>query len=166
MSLYKNWTDFVVEYVKANGQEKFWEEYGVIEKEVYIKFLTNHEKEVKGKLSELAESFGTSEIYFIGVLDGINDSLDKTIDLESLESDTEIELKINFEKLYFNMLDCKADYLYTLPQWNGILTEERKKEITKEYRASKVIVKEKKIGRNDPCPCGSGKKYKKCCGKN
>jgi len=22
----------------------------------------------------------------------------------------------------------------------------------------------KKIGRNDPCPCGSGKKYKKCCG--
>jgi len=25
--------------------------------------------------------------------------------------------------------------------------------------------KDKKIGRNDPCPCGSGKKYKKCCGK-
>ncbi|MBW2342338.1 MAG: SEC-C domain-containing protein [Deltaproteobacteria bacterium] len=24
----------------------------------------------------------------------------------------------------------------------------------------------KKIGRNDPCPCGSGKKYKKCCGRN
>ena len=23
----------------------------------------------------------------------------------------------------------------------------------------------KKVGRNDPCPCGSGKKYKKCCGK-
>ena len=26
-----------------------------------------------------------------------------------------------------------------------------------------TVVKEKKIGRNDPCPCGSGKKYKKCC---
>jgi preprotein translocase subunit SecA len=25
------------------------------------------------------------------------------------------------------------------------------------------VVKSKKIGRNDPCPCGSGKKYKKCC---
>ena len=25
--------------------------------------------------------------------------------------------------------------------------------------------KGKKIGRNDPCPCGSGKKYKKCCGR-
>jgi preprotein translocase subunit SecA len=25
---------------------------------------------------------------------------------------------------------------------------------------------EEKVGRNDPCPCGSGKKYKNCCGKN
>ena len=25
---------------------------------------------------------------------------------------------------------------------------------------------DKKIGRNEPCPCGSGKKYKQCCGKN
>ena len=30
----------------------------------------------------------------------------------------------------------------------------------------KPVVKEDKIGRNDPCPCGSGKKYKKCCGMN
>ena len=29
----------------------------------------------------------------------------------------------------------------------------------------KTVVAEKKIGRNDPCSCGSGKKYKKCCGK-
>ncbi|HQQ89941.1 MAG TPA: SEC-C metal-binding domain-containing protein, partial [Oscillospiraceae bacterium] len=26
-------------------------------------------------------------------------------------------------------------------------------------------IKKKKIGRNDPCPCGSGKKYKNCCGR-
>ena len=29
----------------------------------------------------------------------------------------------------------------------------------------KSRVVEKKVGRNEPCPCGSGKKYKKCCGK-
>ena len=34
-----------------------------------------------------------------------------------------------------------------------------------EGSVSKPIVKGKKVGRNDPCPCGSGKKYKKCCGK-
>ena len=30
----------------------------------------------------------------------------------------------------------------------------------------KPVVKGAKVGRNDPCPCGSGKKYKKCCGQN
>ena len=29
----------------------------------------------------------------------------------------------------------------------------------------KTVKAEEKVGRNDPCPCGSGKKYKKCCGK-
>jgi SWIM/SEC-C metal-binding protein len=28
----------------------------------------------------------------------------------------------------------------------------------------KTIIAENKVGRNEPCPCGSGKKYKKCCG--
>ena len=37
----------------------------------------------------------------------------------------------------------------------------------KEGGVNKTIVNEEpKVGRNDPCPCGSGKKYKNCCGKN
>jgi preprotein translocase subunit SecA len=28
-----------------------------------------------------------------------------------------------------------------------------------------TVKKDRKVGRNDPCPCGSGKKYKKCCGR-
>ena len=35
-----------------------------------------------------------------------------------------------------------------------------------EVNGASTVVKEKKIGRNEPCPCGSGLKYKKCCGKN
>ena len=38
-------------------------------------------------------------------------------------------------------------------------------EIAKKYKKSKTVVKGKKIGRNEPCPCGSGKKYKHCCGR-
>lgn len=34
-----------------------------------------------------------------------------------------------------------------------------------EQKKSEPIVNKDKVGRNDPCPCGSGKKYKKCCGK-
>ena len=40
-----------------------------------------------------------------------------------------------------------------------------KKPATKKTVAKKPAVS-KKVGRNDPCPCGSGKKYKKCCGIN
>ena len=38
---------------------------------------------------------------------------------------------------------------------NGVICMDRKRETT--------IVKDKKIGRNEPCSCGSGKKYKRCC---
>ena len=33
-------------------------------------------------------------------------------------------------------------------------------------KKSVTVRKSQKVGRNDPCPCGSGKKYKKCCGQN
>ena len=42
----------------------------------------------------------------------------------------------------------------------------QKKIREQEFGTVKQVVKEKEPGRNDPCPCGSGKKYKKCCGAN
>ena len=70
------------------------------------------------------------------------------------------------EKLYYNMVGCKADWLYELPQWDNLLDEQTRKDLYKKQKLSGTVVKGKKIGRNDPCPCGSGKKYKFCCGKN
>ena len=52
-----------------------------------------------------------------------------------------------------------------LPQWDAIFSLEKRKEIQKAYRESCSVRNENKVGRNDACPCGSGKKYKKCCGK-
>ena len=101
----------------------------------------------------------------MGFIDGISKSLKEDIVLEEIEADSEISLKIDFEKLYFNMLNVEAEWLYTLPGWEGILSAEKRKEIEKAYKKTKTVVKENKVGRNDPCPCGSGKKYKKCCGK-
>ena len=60
----------------------------------------------------------------------------------------------------------KAEWLYELPQWDDIFTPERKHELYLEQKKSGTVVKEDKVYPNDPCPCGSGKKYKKCCGKN
>lgn len=165
MSLFKNWSDMVIEYVKQNGEEAFWSEYGRIEKSIYIKLLSEPKTVVKGTVKDLVAKFDVPTDFFVGFLDGINTSLNKELDLEALAEDTEIALDVNLETLYFNMLDSKADYLYTLPQWDSIFSLEKRKDIQKKFRDSKVIVKEEKIGRNDPCPCGSGKKYKKCCGK-
>ena len=96
--------------------------------------------------------------------------------IETLETDTRAKdfydiykLMINNidkEKLYKNMVDARADWLYELPQWEKIFDENTRKRLYKEQKNSGTIRKEKKIGRNDPCPCGSGKKYKYCCGAN
>ena len=102
-------------------------------------------------------------ITFVGFMDGINTSLTNQYEIEEIKEDTVITLDLDMEKLYFNMLEAKADWLYNLPQWESILTDEKIAEITKEYKKSKTIVKDDKVGRNDPCICGSGKKYKKCC---
>jgi preprotein translocase subunit SecA len=166
MSLYKDWTDMVIDFVKTKGEAEFWKEYGSIEKQIYTKILAEHNSTITGNIKDLSNKFEASTVFFMGFLDGINDSLLEPLDLENLEEDSNIEVKINFEKLYFNMLDAKADYLYTLPQWESIFSPEKRKEIRQEWAASKTIVNKNKIGRNDACPCGSGKKYKHCCGKN
>lgn len=164
MGLYKDWTDMVVEYVKTKGEAAFWDEYSQVETQIYSKVLANHEKKVKGNFSKLAEEYGVTNIFFMGFLDGINDSLVAPLDLENLEENADLDIEINFETLYFNMLDAKADYLYELTQWEGIFSKEKRKEIHDKWKNSKTVVNEVKIGRNDLCPCGSGKKYKKCCG--
>lgn len=165
MSLYKQWTDMVVEYVKLKGEAAFWDEYMQIETAIYKEILSKHTEKLTYTIKDLAIKQGTTEEFIMGFIDGINDSLKKPFDLESLKADEEITLEIDLEKLYFNMLDAKAEYLYTLPQWDGIFSPEKRKEIQKKYRDSVIVRNENKIGRNDPCTCGSGKKYKKCCGK-
>ena len=127
--------------------------------------MENPDEEGKGTVKELAEKYGIEVFTMTGFLDGINDSLKEANPIEEMEEDTVVSLAFDKELLYKNMVAAKADWLYELPQWENIFTEEKRKELYKEQKNSGTIRKEKKIGRNDPCPCGSGKKYKKCCGR-
>ena len=68
-------------------------------------------------------------------------------------------------ELYKNMVDAKADWLYNLPMWDEIFDAETKHKLYLEQKKSGTVIVGKKVGRNDPCPCGSGKKYKFCCGR-
>ena len=164
MSLYSQWTEIAQAERDPAMHKDFWNTYFAAETENYEKLLEDHNKVYEGTLQSLAETFSMDVVTFAGFLDGINTSLKEKLDLESLTEDSELSLAIDFEKLYYNMLDAKAEWLYTLKQWDDVLPEERRKEITKEFRSAKVFVNETAVGRNDPCPCGSGKKYKKCCG--
>lgn len=165
MSLFKQWEELVEVDRTEQEAENFWKEYLEKEKEVYIHLLKNKDEVVSGNLKDLAVKFNMDNATFAGFMSGIETSLKSEIDLDSLEENTSISLDVDFEKLFYNMLDAKAEWLYTLKEWEDVLSVETRETIVKEYKQSKTIVKEKKIGRNDPCTCGSGKKYKKCCGK-
>lgn len=166
-SLLEQWRDTAYNQEQTKSQmEKFWSGYFQIEKGIYEQLLTSPDEEVKGTVKELSEKYGQDVLTMVGFLDGINDSLKEPNPIETMTEDTQVSLAFDKEKLYKNMVDAKADWLYELPQWNEIFDAETQKKLYLEQKQSGTIRKEKKIGRNDPCPCGSGKKYKKCCGKN
>ena len=146
--------------------QRLWADYFEKEKNIYISLLSEPDTEVKGSVKELADKYGVSLMIMVGFLDGINDSLVEANPIEEMDEDTVVSLKFDKELLYKNMVAAGADWLYSLEQWNNIFTPERQKELYKEQKRSTTIVNEAKVYPNDPCPCGSGKKYKKCCGKN
>lgn len=165
MSLFKQWNDVAAsEDMTQEQYEAFWNEYLPREKDNYEKILENKSNKITGSIKDLAKEFNMDEVTFVGFLDGINTSLNEEINLEELTSESTIDATIDFEKLFFNMHEAQANWLYELPQWDAILSVDTRKNIKKEYNRSKIVVKEVTIGRNDPCTCGSGKKYKKCCG--
>lgn len=148
-----------------NKLQRFWANYFNIEKGIYEQLLTNPDEVVTGTVKELAEKYGQDVLTMVGFLDGINDSLKVPNPIETMDEDTKVSLCFDKELLYKNMVDAKADWLYELPQWDAIFTAEKRKELYFEQKKSGTIVKPHKVGRNDPCPCGSGKKYKHCCGR-
>lgn len=168
MALLQEWRDYAYSEEMQNSKEgqKLWQNYFTLEQGIYEKLLANPEEVVTGTVEELADIYEVPLSMMVGFLDGINDSLKEPNPIKEMEKDTVVKLDIDPEKLYYNMVECKAEWLYNLPQWNDILDEERRKELYKKQKSSGTIHNEnRKVGRNDPCPCGSGKKYKQCCGR-
>lgn len=75
------------------------------------------------------------------IMDGINNELEEITD-----SATTLDSNNSLNKLDVSSLDAATI--------KRLIDYQNRKPSVREY---------KKIGRNDPCPCGSGKKYKKCC---
>ena len=167
MALLEDWRRLAYDDKADKGKiQKLWGDYFLKEKEIYAELLKNPDEEVKGTVKDLAEKYGTTISFMTGFLDGIQESLVEPNPIETMEADTEVSLKFDKERLYMNMVGAEADWLYGLEEWNAIFDEETRKELYKMQKSSTTIIKGERIYPNDPCPCGSGKKYKKCCGKN
>ncbi len=167
MSILEEWRSVAYNQEANKGEiQRFWQRYFLLEKGVYEKLLENPDEVVEGTVKELAEKYGITLMEMVGFLDGINESLIEANPIEEMDEDTKVSLAFDKEKLYKNMVDAKADWLYELPQWESIFDEDTRHRLYLEQKKSGTIIKEQKVYPNDPCPCGSGKKYKKCCGKN
>jgi len=167
MALLDKWRKMAYsETTDKNELTQLWSDYFVQEKEIYMELLANPDTVVEGTVSELAEKYDVDIMTMTGFLDGINDSLKVANPIEEMEEDTKVSLDFDKELLYKNMVKAGADWLYGLEEWNAIFDEDTRKALYKEQKKSTTVVNEgPKVFPNDPCPCGSGKKYKKCCGK-
>ena len=103
------------------------------------------------------------------------DQMRQGISLQSYaQKDPLIEYKYASYDMFEEMSNSiQADTVKTLYRVR-VVTEAKREEVAKPMFTNKddsavakpVQRKTAKVGRNDPCPCGSGKKYKNCCGKN
>lgn len=165
MSLFEQWQSLIDNQTDESFPD-FWKTYSEAETKIYTDILENHTTAPEGTFTEFVEKYEVDPVIFMGFMDGINTSLKEELKIEAYDENSKIKLEIDFETLFFKMLVAEADYLFSIPAWDQVLPIETRAAIIKEFNRSKIVVKEKEPGRNDPCPCGSGKKYKKCCGAN
>lgn len=166
MALLQQWRNKAYDEKANKGDlQRLWSAYFQKEKEIYTQLLQNPDEIVEGTVKELAEKYNVDIMTMTGFLDGINDSLKEANPIDDMEEDTKVNLGFEKELLYKNMVGAGADWLYELEEWNSIFDEDKRKELYKEQKSSTTVVKGDKVYPNDPCPCGSGKKYKKCCGR-
>jgi hypothetical protein len=165
MALMEKWREKAYsQSTDAGTLRRFWDDYFLKEKAIYEQLLKEPEQVITGTVKELTEKYETNIETMIGFLDGIDDSLKESNNLDDVTEDSQVTIDMDLEKLYMNMVGCNAEWLYTLPEWDNIFDKAKRDALYKKEKTSHTVVKAPKIGRNDPCPCGSGKKYKKCCG--
>ncbi|MDR3238935.1 MAG: SEC-C domain-containing protein [Clostridiales bacterium] len=165
MTLYEKWVGMA--YDKKNGAsvQKCWDEFSPKEQKIYETLLEKKISHLETTVQEFGKRFDIQPEFVCGFLDGINEALRERMDLSSLDLDSPITIDFDFARLYQKMVEYRVEALYSLPQWKQIFSEAERETLFRDQRRSTTVVRQQaKIGRNDPCPCGSGKKYKKCCG--
>lgn len=124
------------------------------EKVITLQVIDNYWMEHINTMSHLREG-----IYLRGY--GQEDPL-HAYTVEGYNLFDEMNAKIDKDVTVFLM---KAEIKQNIVRKEAVKKEEMHTNEDKETVAKRKPIRKKKIGRNDPCPCGSGKKYKNCCGR-
>ena len=164
MGIYANWINAA--YDEQGGLVgRTWDAYLPLEQKIYEGMLERKDPVLKGTVAELSKAYDMTSEQTLGFLDGISGAMPEMPEFDDFTEETMVDTVIDFEKLYKKMVEYKADHLAALPQWDNIFTTEERKRMYKEQKASGTVIVGEKTGRNEPCPCASGQKYKKCCGR-
>ena len=168
--------DRCIEKIELASQEKE-ETVGVdlmrmVEKEIMLKQLDLHWKEHLAAMDYLRQGIGLrgyaqknpkqeykqeAFLMFSEMLDQVKHDTISTLARIRIQSEQDIA-RMEEQR--------RAEQSKDINQLRKINTFNNEKEDSEsKMSASTFVRKDKKIGRNDPCPCGSGKKYKQCCGK-
>ena len=168
--------DRCIEKIELASQEKE-EAVGadlmrMVEKEIMLKQLDLHWKEHLAAMDYLRQGIGLrgyaqknpkqeykqeAFLMFSEMLDQVKHDTISTLARIRIQSEQDIA-RMEEQR--------RAEQSKDINQLRKINTFNNEKEDSEsKMSASTFVRKDKKIGRNDPCPCGSGKKYKQCCGK-
>ncbi len=179
----KEYNDFINSVVGFINDILIVEDIDKLGKEIKIIFKTFYDesqnrdsyKILHTKIDQVLEK--TSEVYEIDMINNFSSIDDFTKYLSGIFKDEEIGLQIAMLTSISVMLKEQDidkseldSYFLLVVSFVSVLNELRKDEIQRVQddkffipRSKQEDVKTIKAGRNDPCPCGSGKKYKKCC---
>ena len=151
-------SDEVIEIIYSNVLKDYEEKlkdvpYEVVdefEKTIALKVIDSHWMEHISTMSHLREG--------IGLRGYANENPLQAYTMEGFQLFDDMMMAINKEVSMYLLKSEIRQNLERKEVVKHVITNDSKDTV-------KVQKKSSKVGRNDPCPCGSGKKYKQCCGK-
>ena len=165
--------DLVFDEPKLSDREKISE---ILLEKAMAAYATSEEANTPEKMRELERvvTLRSVDSFWMDHIDAMDD-LRQGVSLRAYgQRDPIVEYKIESYEMFTGMINAiKEETVKNVLRVRIIRGDEiKRKQVAKienltsagEKSKPKVLTKAQKVGRNDPCPCGSGKKYKKCCG--
>ena len=149
--------------------KKMGKPYYIPEKDIFLRYADDDyiEKNIEyKKLESYIKTFVKDEEMAEGLCEDIQLSCEDDFSMESIAYEFERrDIEFESEAQVKRLIPLVIDLANSTRLWeNNGYTPDEMHNISKEMNKP-LKRRESKVGRNSPCPCGSGLKYKKCCGK-